>query len=132
MSVRVAFGHFARHTANVIGSPYAFTIAVGSIIVWALLGPMFGFSDAWQLVINTGTTIITFLVVFLIQNQQNRDAKAVHLKLDELIHAVKAARNSLIDAEELTEEELDTLEKEFRRLRENVHARTPPQSRRHH
>lgn len=86
------------------------------ILVWLISGPIFGFSDTWQLVINTGTTIITFLMVFLIQNQQNRDSKAMELKLDELINSIKTARNSLIDIEEMSDEELDKLEEEFRKL----------------
>ena len=87
------------------------------IVIWAATGPLFGFSDTWQLVISTGTSIATFLMVFLIQNTQNRDAKVMHLKLDELIRAVKEARNSLIDLEEMSEEELGNLEGEFRKLR---------------
>jgi len=85
--------------------------------VWAVTGPLFGYSDTWQLVINTGTTIITFLMVFIIQNTQNRDAKAVHLKLDEVIRALGKARNELVDLEELSDEELNKLEDQFRRLR---------------
>jgi low affinity Fe/Cu permease len=123
MSMRNAFAHFAKHVAKAIGSPYAFALALALIIAWALMGPMFGFSSSWQLIINTGTTIITFLVVFLIQTTQNRDAKAVHLKLDELIHSVSQARNRLIDAEDLTEEELDRLDSEFRKLREKLDSR---------
>ena len=100
-----------------VGSPWASVLAMLVIIVWAATGPLFGFSDTWQLVINTSTTIITFLMVFLIQNTQNRDAKVMHLKLDELIRAVKEARNELIDLEDMSEEELRNLEKEFRKLR---------------
>ena len=117
MSMRNRFSMFARHFANALGTPYAFVIALAMVVVWALLGPVFGFSSDWQLVINTATTIITFLVVFLIQTTQNRDSKAIHLKLDELIHSVGKARNKLIDAEDLTEEELESLEREFRQLR---------------
>ena len=117
MSARSNFSRFARSVSNAIGSPYAFAVALAIIIVWAAFGPAFGFSETWQLIINTGTTIITFLVVFLIQTSQNRDAKAVHLKLDELIHVISEARNRLIDAEDLTEEELDKLDREFKRLR---------------
>ena len=116
-SMRSTFSRFAKAVAAAIGSPYAFAMALALIIVWAAFGPMFGFSETWQLVINTGTTIITFLVVFLIQTSQNRDAKAVHLKLDELIHVISEARNRLIDAEDLTEEELDKLDREFKQLR---------------
>lgn len=118
------FRKVAARASQVAGSPWAFSIAVGSITGWLLCGPMFDFSDTWQLVINTGTTIVTFLMVFLIQNTQNRDAKALQLKLDELIYATKGARNSLIDLEDLTEEELDLLQKEFvslRHLGEKVH-----------
>jgi low affinity Fe/Cu permease len=94
-----------------------FITALVIVLVWAASGPLFGFSDTWQLVINTGTTIVTFLMVFLIQNAQNRDARAFHLKLDELIHAIKEARNELIDVEDLTDEQLAALQREFQRLR---------------
>ena len=113
------FSPFARKIAHAIGSPIAFAIALAAVMVWAISGPLFGFSDTWQLVINTSTTIVTFLVVFLIQSTQNKDAKAVHLKLDELIHVIKKARNQLIDAEELTDAELEQLETEFRALRQS-------------
>src|SRR3954464_9957405 len=93
------FHKFATHTSSVTGSPWAFLSAVLIIAIWAITGPMFAFSDTWQLIINTSTTIVTFLMVFLIQNTQNRDAKAMHFKLDELIRAVKSARNELIDLE---------------------------------
>ena len=118
--VRNAFSHLSRHVANAIGTPYAFAVAFLVILVWAALGPIFGFSDTWQLVINTGTTIVTFLVVFLIQTTQNRDSKALHLKLDELIYVISKARNRLIDAEDLTDEELDRLETEFKEVRERT------------
>jgi low affinity Fe/Cu permease len=101
-----AFRVFARHSSIALGSAWAFAGAVLVILVWVLTGPMFHFSDTWQLVINTATTIVTFLMVFLIQNTQNRDAKAVHLKLDELIRALKDARNELVDLEDLSDEEL--------------------------
>ena len=113
------FSAFARKVAHAIGSPIAFAIAFATVLVWSISGPLFGFSDSWQLVINTGTTIITFLVVFLIQSTQNKDAKAVHLKLDELIHALHTARNRLIYAEDLSDAELSKLEAEFRQLRES-------------
>ncbi len=112
------FRKFAHKTSEIVGSPWAFIGAVVIIIAWALSGPIFGFSDTWQLVINTGTTIITFLMVFLIQNTQNRDAKAIHLKLDELLRGVKGARTGLVDLEDLTDEELKQLQNEFQRLRE--------------
>ncbi|HXV41849.1 MAG TPA: low affinity iron permease family protein [Anaerolineae bacterium] len=112
------FRKFAHKTSVVVGSPWAFITAVAIIVIWAVTGPIFGFSDTWQLIINTGTTIVTFLMVFLIQNTQNRDAVAIHLKLDELIRGVKSARNSLVDLEDLSDEELEQLQQEFRRLRE--------------
>lgn len=116
--MRHLFARFARKVANAIGSPFAFVLAFIAVVGWAVSGPLFGFSDTWQLVINTSTTIITFLVVFLIQSTQNKDSKAVHLKLDELIYVMEKARNRLIDAEELSDQELCELEEEFRNLRE--------------
>src|ERR671928_740460 len=101
-----AFGHFARRFARDAGHPVTFVIALLIILIWALTGPAFNYSDTWQLVINTGTTIITFLMVFLIQNTQNRDATAMHLKLDELIRAIKGAQNRLVNLEDLSEGEL--------------------------
>ena len=115
-----AFRVFARHSSIALGSAWAFVGAVLVILVWVLTGPMFHFSDTWQLVINTATTIVTFLMVFLIQNTQNRDAKAVHLKLDELIRALKDARNELVDLENLSDEELEKLEEQFKRTRERA------------
>ena len=112
-----AFRVFARKSSNALGSPWAFVIALLIIAVWAATGPMFHFSDTWQLIINTGTTIVTFLMVFIIQNTQNRDAKAVHLKLDEIIRALRNARNELVDLEELSDEDLKKLEEQFRLLR---------------
>jgi low affinity Fe/Cu permease len=111
-----AFRVFARRSSVLLGSAWAFGGAVLVIFVWLVTGPTFHFSDTWQLIINTATTIVTFLMVFLIQNTQNRDAKAMHLKLDELIRAIKGARNKLVDLEELSDEELRTLEKQFHRL----------------
>lgn len=112
------FHRLATKISSLTGSPLAFIAAIFIIIIWFLSGPTFGFSDTWQLVINTGTTIITFLMVFLIQNTQNRDAKAIHLKLDELIKAVRGARTSLVDIEELSDEDLEKLRLEFRNLHE--------------
>ena len=114
------FRKFAQAVSNIAGTSWVFIAAFTVIVVWAITGPMFGFSDTWQLVINTGTTIITFLMVFLIQNTQNRDAKAIHLKLDELIKGVKGARTGMVNLEELSDDELEELHKEFERLhREN-------------
>jgi low affinity Fe/Cu permease len=122
-AIQDAFRVFARTTSHVLGSAWAFVMALLIIAVWAATGPMFGFSDTWQLIINTGTTIVTFLMVFLIQNTQNRDAKAVHLKLDEIIRAIKGARNELVDLEELSDEDLKKLEEQFRLLRERAETR---------
>ena len=113
-SLNEAFHAFARQTAAVMGNPWSFILAIVLIIGWAVTGPLFHYSNTWQLVINTGTTIITFLAVFLIQNTQNRDARAVHLKLDELLRSGEKARNHLIDLEHLSDEELDELEREFK------------------
>lgn len=115
-----AFRVFARRSSVVLGSAWAFAVAVSIIAVWAMTGPTFHFSDTWQLIINTGTTIVTFLMVFLIQNTQNRDAKAVHLKLDEIIRSIKGARNELVDLEELSDEALKKLEQEFQRIRQKA------------
>src|SRR5712664_1215415 len=111
------FRKFAQAASQAVGSSWAFILAVVIIFVWGATGPMFHYSDTWQLVINTGTTIITFLMVFLIQNTQNRDAKAIHLKLDELIRAVEGARTHLVDLEDLSDEELARLQEEFERFR---------------
>lgn len=108
-----AFTHLAKWTAHAAGHPATFVIAVVIIVLWGLTGPAFNYSDSWQLVINTGTTIITFLMVFLIQNTQNRDTVAMHLKLDELIRALKGARDQLIDIEDMTEDELERLRVRF-------------------
>jgi low affinity Fe/Cu permease len=120
-----AFRIFARRTSAMLGSAWAFVAALFIIVVWAITGPTFHFSDTWQLIINTGTTIVTFLMVFLIQNTQNRDAKAMHLKLDEIIRALKRARNEMVDLEELSDEELDKLEDQFRRLRKKAENHGP-------
>ena len=111
--MRNAFHRFAHHVAKAAGSPVAFAAALMTIVVWAATGRIFNFSDTWQLVINTGTTIITFLMVFLIQHTQNRDAQVMQLKLNELIRAVHSARNDLVDLEELSDEELDRLQDQF-------------------
>jgi low affinity Fe/Cu permease len=103
-----------------LGSAWAFGIAILIIVIWGLTGPAFHYSNTWQLIINTGTTIVTFLMVFLIQNTQNRDAKAAHLKLDEIIRALKGARNELIDLEKLADEDLTSLEKQFERVRKKA------------
>lgn len=116
------FRKFSAKTAELVGTPWAFGIAVLTIAIWAITGPLFRYSDTWQLVINTGTTIVTFLMVFLIQNTQNRDAKALHLKLDELIRSQKGARNELIDVEALSDEDLKRLGKEFEALRQDIPA----------
>lgn len=119
-SVSDAFRVFARSSSGVLGSAWAFVVAVAIIGTWALTGPTFHFSDTWQLIINTGTTIVTFLMVFLIQNTQNRDAKAIHLKLDEIIRAIKGARNELVNLEELSDEDLEKLQTQFGRLRQKA------------
>ena len=122
-AVNLWFSRFAAKTAVLVGRPYMFFLAVAVIVAWAILGPHFGFSDTWQLIINTGTTIVTFLVVFLIQNTQNRDAKALHLKLDELIRSHHPASNELIDVEKLSDEELDALEERYSLIRREREAR---------
>jgi low affinity Fe/Cu permease len=114
------FRCFAQRASVLLGSAWAFGGAVLVILVWIITGPTFHFSDTWQLIINTATTIVTFLMVFLIQNTQNRDAKAVHLKLDELIRAMRGARNQLVDLESLSDEELKNFEEQFRRLRKRA------------
>ena len=112
----ISFSEVARQASGQLGTPYAFAAAFGVIFLWAVTGPMFGYSDTWQLVINTGTTIVTFLMVFLVQNTQNRDARALHLKLDEILR-IDAARNKLINLENCTDEELDKMERQFKALR---------------
>jgi low affinity Fe/Cu permease len=116
MKLNDAFFHFSRHAAQHVGHPTAFVLAVLVLLGWAVTGPIFGWSDTWQLIINTGTTIVTFLMVFLIQNTQNRDNEAIQLKLDELIRATKRARNSLLDLEEATEDEIKELRDQFSKL----------------
>ena len=117
---RSRFTRLTKWTAHFCGQPITFSLALGIIVGWALLGPYFGFSDTWQLVINTGTTIVTFLMVFLIQSTQNRDTESIQVKLDELIRAVGHARNELLDLEELEERDLDRLKKTFTDLAEKA------------
>jgi low affinity Fe/Cu permease len=110
------FTHFAKWTAHMAGHPSAFGLAIAIIVVWAVTGPLFGFSDTWQLVVNTGTTIVTFLMVFLIQNTQNRDTGAMQTKLDELIRAIEGAHNALLDLEDLDEAEIEHIRRDYRKL----------------
>ena len=118
------FRKFAQKVSHAAGASWAFILATLMIVVWAVTGPIFRFSDTWQLVINTGTTIITFLMVFLIQNTQNRDAKAIHLKLDELIKGVKGARTGLVDLQELSDKELEELHAEFQKLHKHKNGKS--------
>jgi low affinity Fe/Cu permease len=113
---------FAQWTARAAGRPLTFSLAAAIILLWAICGPLFGFSDTWQLVINTGTTIITFLMVFLIQNTQYRDSEAIHLKLDELIRVSAKAQTALLDLEELEDEELEKMRKHYHTLAEEARA----------
>jgi low affinity Fe/Cu permease len=117
------FGRFAARCSHYLGSRWAFIAAIVVILLWGVTGPIFHFSDTWQLVINTGTTIVTFLMVFLIQNTQNRDARAIHLKLNELIHAVDKAKNRMIDVENLSDVELDDLAKTYEKIRTSAEQR---------
>ena len=110
------YSRFAKTAAHFCGRPRVFALAVGVIAIWVVTGPLFGFSDTWQLVINTGTTIITFLMVFLIQNTQNRDTQAIQVKLDELIRATQGAHNALLDLEEIEEESLDAFRQRYQAL----------------
>ena len=123
--MKESFRKIAHRVSRIAGSPWAFICAVLAIVVWGLCGWFFNFSNTWQLVINTGTTILTFLMVFLIQNTQNRDAQATHLQLDELIKAIGPARDEFIEVEEDTDAKIERLEKEFRKLREKT---KPPHS----
>ncbi|NBQ69244.1 MAG: low affinity iron permease family protein [Nitrosomonadaceae bacterium] len=116
MRSAIWYSRFAKAAAHFCGRPRVFTLAVAVIVVWVITGPMFGFSDTWQLVINTGTTIVTFLMVFLIQNTQNRDTEAIQVKLDELIRATQGAHNALLDLEELEEENLDAFKAKYQAL----------------
>ena len=112
-----SFAEVAKQASNLAGSSLAFAAACGVVLAWAISGPIFGFSDTWQLVINTGTTVVTFLMVFLLQSTQNRDARALHLKLDELLRSGGAARNRLIDLENCTDEEMAQIERQFHAIR---------------
>ena len=118
-NLKAYFEKGARKISDHVGKPIAFTIAFLMIVVWAITGPIFGFSDTWQLVINTGTTIITFLMIFLVQSAQNRDAKAVQLKLDELIYKLHRANNIMIDIENLSDDELNKLAEKYQRIRQS-------------
>jgi low affinity Fe/Cu permease len=123
------FGKVSNEAAQFFGSRWAFGVAILIVTVWAATGPMFGYSDTWQLVINTGTTIVTFLMVFLIQNTQNRDARAINLKLDELIHAIRPAQDQMIDIEKLSDAELDELAERYKQIRAECMAREKGKSR---
>lgn len=116
--MRVTFRKWAERTAHAVGSPWAFLLAVLTVIVWGVTGPYFRYSDTWQLFINTGTTIVTFLMVFLIQNTQNRETRIVALKLDELLRGVEGARTGLVQLDHMSDEELETVQQEFFRLRD--------------
>lgn len=115
-----AFRKFSSKTSEAMGSAGAFLAAAALIVAWAISGPFFHFSDTWELLINTATTIVTFLMVFLIQNTQNRDSRAIHLKLDELLHAIEGARTGLVDLENMSDKELKRLQTEFTALREEA------------
>ena len=128
MTIGESFARFAKATAKHSGQPVTFALAVLVIVVWAVTGPVFHFSDTWQLVINTGTTVVTFLMVFLIQNTQNRDSVAMQIKLDELLRAVKSAHTALADLEDLTEEELDQFKARYVRLAEEAKAKASRES----
>jgi low affinity Fe/Cu permease len=122
-SLANGFHVFATKSSYWVGSKWAFALAAFTIVLWAATGPHFHYSDTWQLVVNTATTIVTFLIVFLIQNTQNRDAKAIHLKLDEIIRALRPANNKMIDIEKLSEEELEQLANQFEKIRTRWQAR---------
>ena len=121
------FHIFATHAANWVGSKWAFLVAILIIVFWLVSGPYFHYSDTWQLIINTGTTVVTFLVVFLIQNTQNRDARAIHLKLDEIIQSIDQAHNEMIDIEHLSDEELQKLADRYQKVREECENRSKRQ-----
>lgn len=121
--MNTAFHRLAFRISEVVGTPGAFLVALGLVAAWAAAGPLFGYSDSWQLLVNTGTTVVTFLMVFLIQATQNRETRALHLKIDELIRAQRRARNTFADLEHATDEELSELEAEFRKVRARATAR---------
>ena len=118
------FGHFASSASTCLGSQWAFAAAISIIVIWGVTGPIYHYSDTWQLLINTGTTIVTFLMVFLIQNTQNRDARAINLKLNELIHAIATAKNQMIDIEHLSDAELDRIAEKYKLLQSEPAKRT--------
>ena len=120
MTINEGFARFSRNCADTLGSPAAFAINCLLILMWLACGPLFHYSDTWQLVVNTATTVFTYLAVFVIQNTQNRDARAMHLKLNELISSVEGARNRLVDLEELSDEELAKLQRQFQRLQKRA------------
>jgi low affinity Fe/Cu permease len=122
------FGKFAARSSQILGSRWSFVAAIAVIMVWGITGPIFHYSDTWQLIINTGTTIVTFLMVFLIQNTQNRDARAIHLKLNELIHAIGNAKNQMIDVESLSDLELTELAKTYEKIRISAQERRQARS----
>jgi low affinity Fe/Cu permease len=117
------FHVFATRAANAVGNKWAFLAAMFIIVLWLVSGPYFHYSDTWQLIINTGTTVVTFLVVFLIQNTQNRDARAIHLKLDEIIKSIDQAHNEMIDIEHLSDDELQKLANKYQKVREECDTR---------
>jgi low affinity Fe/Cu permease len=123
------FHLFATKAANWVGTKWAFLVALLLIVLWLVSGPYFHYSDTWQLIINTGTTVVTFLVVFLIQNTQNRDARAIHLKLDEIIKSIDKARNEMIDIEHLSDNELQTLADKYQKVRAECDNRSKRQKR---
>ena len=123
--MRDAFRHLAERITAAVGTPWAMVLAVGIVVLWAVTGPVFGFSDTWQLAINTGTTVVTFLMVFVIQASQNREARATQLKLDELIRAMKGARNELIDVEDASDEVVELHQRHFQQLLDAAEATDP-------
>ena len=123
--MRDAFRRLAERITAAVGTPWAMLLAVGVVLLWAVTGPLFGFSDTWQLAINTGTTVVTFLMVFVIQASQNREARATQLKLDELIRAMKGARNELIDVEDASDEVVELHQRHFQQLLDAAEASDP-------